>query len=97
MHARTTTVMIDPTKIAEATRIYQDGIIPAIRGLQGFQGAYLLVDATSGQGVSFTLWATEADGKAYESSGAYREQVAKLAALFTSPPSLATYDVAAHS
>jgi len=97
MHARTTTVNIDRTKIAEATHIYEDNIIPVLRGLKGFHAAYLLVDHATGQGVSLTIWASEDDAKAYESSGSYKEQVAKLAALFTSAPSLANYTVTAHT
>ncbi|HUY79398.1 MAG TPA: hypothetical protein VMV29_21690 [Ktedonobacterales bacterium] len=97
MHARTTTVNIEPTKIAEATHIYEDNIIPAIRGLKGFHAAYLMVDHATGQGVSLTIWASEDDAKAYESSGSYKEQVAKLAALFTSAPTLADYTVTAHT
>lgn len=97
MQARTTTVNIERTKIAEASHIYEDSIIPVIRGLKGFHAAYLMVDHATGQGVSVTIWASEEDAKAYESSGSYKEQVAKLAALFTSPPALATYTVTAHT
>ncbi|HEV7127913.1 MAG TPA: antibiotic biosynthesis monooxygenase [Ktedonobacterales bacterium] len=97
MHARVTTVAIDPARAAEATQIYQNNVIPAIQGLKGFKGAYLLQNPATGQGISITMWDSEADGQAYESNGTYREQVAKLAALFTSAPSLATYEVGAHS
>lgn len=93
MHARVTTLSIDPSKTGEATQIYQNSILPALQAQQGFKGAYLLVNPTTGKGVSLTLWANEADGQAYESSGSYREQVAKAAALFTAPPTLDTYDV----
>lgn len=93
MHARITTVHLQPDKIAEATAIYQNGIVPVMKAQHGYKGAYLLTDPT-GTGLSITLWDAEADGQAYEASGAYREQVAKVAALFTAPPSLATFDVA---
>lgn len=93
MHARMTTVHLHPDKIADATALYQNNIVPVISTQRGFRGAYLLTDP-SGLGQSLTLWDAEADGQAYEASGAYREQVAKVAAFFAAPPSLATYDVA---
>ncbi|MGH2516521.1 MAG: antibiotic biosynthesis monooxygenase family protein [Ktedonobacterales bacterium] len=93
MHARITTVHLQSDKIAEATAMYQNGIVPVITAQRGFKGAYLFTDP-SGLGQSITLWDSEADGQAYEASGAYREQVAKVATFFNAPPSLATYDVA---
>lgn len=93
MHARITTVHLQPDKIAEATALYQNSVVPVITGQHGFKGVYLFTDP-GGTGQSITLWESEADGQAYEASGAYREQVAKFAALFSAPPSLATYDVA---
>jgi len=97
MHARVTTVSMPSDKFAEATTIYQQNIVPTLQGINGFKGCYLLTDAASGKGLSITLWESEADGVAYESTGAYREQVAKLAALFNGAPSLATYQVSAQS
>lgn len=97
MHARVTTISMQAANVAEATRIYNDNIVPVIRPSQGFKGAYLLTDAASGKALSITLWASEADGQAYEASGSYREQVAKVAQFFTAPPSLATYEVGAQA
>ena len=97
MHARLTSVAIQPDKIDEASRIYRDSIIPAVQQQKGNKAAYLLVDHATGKGVSITLWDSEADAQAYESSGSYREQVGKVAQFFTSPPSLATYTVTAHT
>ena len=93
MQARVTTISMQPDKVEEATRIYRDNILPSIRASKGFKGAYLLTDATTGKGLSFTIWETQEDGQAYEASGSYREQVAKVAMFFSAPPSLATYEV----
>jgi heme-degrading monooxygenase HmoA len=94
LHARSTTVTIQSDKIEEAVRIYEESIKPAIMAQQGAKHCYLLIDRSSGKGVSITMWENEADGKAYEASGSYREQVAKLAAFFASAPALETYEVA---
>ena len=95
MHARVTTVSVQPDKVAETTRIYNESILPAIKAANGNRGVLLLIDAASGKGQSITLWDSAADGQAYDSSGTYREQVAKVSQFFAAPPSLATYEVAA--
>ncbi len=95
MYARVTTVSIQPDKVAETIRIYNESILPAVKAASGNQGVYLLVDSASGKGMSITLWNTQADGESYDSSGSYREQVAKVAPFFSAPPSLATYEVGA--
>ena len=95
MHARVTTVSVQPNMVAETTRIYNESILPAIKAASGNRGVLLLIDPTSGKGISITLWNLQADGQAYDTSGSYREQVAKVSAFFSAPPTLATYDVAA--
>ncbi|MBF6591933.1 MAG: hypothetical protein IVW57_15600 [Ktedonobacterales bacterium] len=97
MYARVTTVTIQPDKVAETTRIYNESILPAIKQASGNRGAFLLMDPTSGKGISITLWNSESDGQAYDTSGSYREQVNKISSFFSGPPSLATYDVAAQA
>lgn len=95
MYARVTTVSVQADKVAETTRIYNESILPAIKAAAGNRGVYLLIDNASGKGVSITFWNTQADGETYDSSGAYREQVGKVAPFFSAPPTLATYEVAA--
>jgi quinol monooxygenase YgiN len=95
MHARVTTLSVQPDKVAEATRIYNESVLPAIRAAAGNRSAMLLIDPASGKALSITVWETEADGQAYDTNGTYREQVAKVAPLFSGPPSLATYEVGA--
>ena len=95
MFARVTTVSVQPDQIANVTRIYNESIVPAVKGAHGNRGITLLIDQATGVGVSITLWDAQADGEAYDSSGSYREQVGKISAYFAGPPSLATYEVAA--
>lgn len=97
MFARVTTVDVQPSTADQVSSIYQSSIVPDIKAAQGNQGAYLLVDRASGHGLSITFWDTVANAQAYESSGTYRAQVAKVAQYFTSAPSLATYEVTAHT
>jgi heme-degrading monooxygenase HmoA len=93
MHARVTTVQLRPDAVDASIGIYQQEILPIIQAQPGFQRVYLLTDRATGNGVSITVWNSEADAQAYESSGTYRQLVAKLAANFAASPTLATYDV----
>lgn len=95
MHARVTTVSVQPDKVAETTRIYNESIVPAVKAANGNQGILLLTDPASGKALSITIWNSQADGEAYDSSGSYREQVGKISQFFAGPPSLATYEVGA--
>ncbi len=95
MIARVTSVSVQPDKVAEVVRIYNESILPAVKAARGNRAVYLLIDANSGKGMSVTAWDSQADGEAYDSSGSYREQVAKVAVFFAAPPSLATYEIAA--
>ena len=95
MYARVTSVSVQLDKVAETTRIYNESILPAIKAAAGNRGVFLLIDPATGKGLSITVWNSQAEGEAYDSSGTYREQVAKVAAFFSGPPSLATYEVAA--
>ncbi len=95
MYARVTSVTVQPANVAEVTRIFNESIVPAVRAASGNRGIFLMIDAATGKGMSISVWDTQASGEAYDSSGGYREQVAKVAAYFAAPPALATYEVAA--
>ncbi len=97
MHARLTSGSIQSDKIDETTSVYQNSIVPVISAQPGFKGVYLLVDRASGTFHSLTLWDSEADGLAYERSGAYQAQVEKVRSYFAAPPALNTFEVAAQA
>lgn len=95
MIARVTTVQVSPDKAAEAANIFQNSVLPAAKSQQGFRTGYMLTDATSGKGMSVTIWDSLADLQASEASGFYQEQVAKFGPLFTAPPIREIYEVGA--
>lgn len=86
MKARVVTVQAQPGKLNEMAKIYQDSVVPAGKKQKGFKGAVLLTDANGGKGISITLWETEADMTAGESSGYYQEQIAKMAPFLSATP-----------
>jgi heme-degrading monooxygenase HmoA len=94
MYARVMTVQLQPGKTEEAVQIYRDSTVPSAKQLQGFKSALFLTDAATGKGISITMWETEADMKASETSGWLQEQSAKFASLFTAQPVREAYEVA---
>ena len=86
MNARVVTFQLHPGKTEEAVRIYRDSIVPAAKQQQGFKGARLLTDSNTGKGISISLWETEADLKAGETSGYYQEQINKFGQILKSTP-----------
>ena len=97
MFARVVTVQTRPGKLEEAAGLFRDSVIPAAKQQAGFGGALLLTDAATGKAVSITLWASEADQQASETSGYLREQVGKVAALLAGPPVAEGFAVSAQA
>ena len=93
MHARAVTVQIQPGKTQEAIDVYNNSVVPAAKAQKGFQGAYLMTDASSGKGLSITVWDSEADMEAGESSGYYQEQIGKFGSIFAGPPTMGHYEL----
>jgi heme-degrading monooxygenase HmoA len=78
--------MSQPEKIDDVTKVAQDSILPAAKQQPGFKGWLVVTDRDSGKAYSITLWETEDDMLAGEKSGYLQEQVAKLGAFLTAPP-----------
>ena len=94
MYARAVTIQLHPDKIEEAGQIMRE-VAATLRGYAGFHEATLLADRGTGQGQIVTLWASEADIAASDTT-IYREAMARLAATFAAPPQRATLEVIVH-
>ena len=93
MYARVTISQTLPGKEDEGIALYRDSVVPAAKQQKGFKGTYLLTDRKMGKSISITLWETEADMTAGESSGFYRQQVAKFKDFYGAPPVREAYEV----
>jgi quinol monooxygenase YgiN len=93
MLVRVTTVQIQPSRIDEAIRLYQDSVVPAAQQQRGYRSTLLLTDRASGKGMAVTTWDTEADLQASEASGYYQEQLAKFGPLLMAPPVREVYEL----
>ena len=84
---------VEPKKHQEAFAIFTDDIIPAAKEQEGFRGANLFTNPQNGKFISTTIWKTEENMTASDTSGYLREQLDKVAALLTEPPVIEHYIV----
>ena len=86
MHGRIVSVQMEPEDLGKAVDIYRESVIPAAKEQKGFHDALLFTDSETGRAVSITIWETEEDLLAGQTSGFYQEQIAKFAELMTRTP-----------
>jgi quinol monooxygenase YgiN len=79
MHARVVTCQLQPGKKDEWIAISRDSIVPALRQQHGFKGFVILADSENDKGILYSMWETEADLKASETSGFYQSLFIDLA------------------
>ncbi len=82
-------------KIDEGIQIVRDSILPVTRQQQGYKGYLSLTDRTTGRAISISLWETEADLLAGETSGYLREQLGKLSNVLATQVVREVYEVSA--
>jgi heme-degrading monooxygenase HmoA len=93
MYAIAVTSQVQLEKSEEAVTIFRDSVVPAYRGQNGFKSALLLMDPATGKTLGITLWESEADRSAVQTSGLLQEQLAKFSAVLAAPPAPSTYEV----
>ncbi len=97
MFASVTGLQIQSGKVDDAARAWSENALPLARKQKGFQSANFLVDRNTGKGYVVGFWESEADAKAFETSGAFKEAVAKLAAFISGQPVREVFDLVAKS
>ena len=97
MFARFTIVQVNPDKIDETIKLYEESVVPAAKTLNGFHSITLFTDRKTGKGYSISIWKSEEDAIANEKTGYYREQVGKFAEYMTAPPVQEGYEVTVQS
>jgi heme-degrading monooxygenase HmoA len=93
MHARVILGRVKLNKQEDAINIYKESVAPAAQSQKGFKTLHLLTDSETSKFISITIWETEKDMVASESSGYLQEQLGKIAALFAAPPTIQHYVV----
>lgn len=93
MYARVVTSELQPGKIDEWIAILRDSIVPAAKQQPGFKGFIVLADRSANKGIAYSIWETEADLTATETSNFYQEQIAKLRGVMATPPTRDLYEL----
>ena len=93
MNAKVVTFQVKPDRQGEVVRLFEEFVVPGAKKQKGFRGGILLTDPNTGKATSIALWETEADIKASEASGYYKEWVAKLSDALALPPVREIYEV----
>ncbi len=98
MHVRAATVQFQQGKMQDAVDLFNNAVVPAQKAQKGYQGSYLMTDASSGQALAISVWDSEADMLAGESGdGYYQDSIAKFSDLFSSPPVLDHYELSSEN
>ena len=84
---------VQPGKMDEYVSILRDSVAPATRQMRGFKGGLWLTDPNTGKRLSIGLWETEADMRAFVSSGSQQEGRAKTDHLMAGPRTREVYEV----
>ena len=93
MFARVVTLQFQAGKDDDAVHLFQNFILPAVKQQQGFKGAYVMTDESNEKGLGITLWDSEADLLATETSESFLEQIAKLGQVVSAPPTRENFEV----
>jgi heme-degrading monooxygenase HmoA len=93
MHARVILGRVKLDKQNEAMSIYKENVMPITKKQKGFKSMHLLTDPDTSKFISITIWKTENDMIAGESSGYLQEQFNKIANLFVGPATIQHYVV----
>jgi heme-degrading monooxygenase HmoA len=93
MRARVVYMLIQPGKMDDVIAIHRDHVIPNLKQHPGFRGTRLLSDDSTGKCLIVTLWDSEAEMQASETSGWFREQLARFSSTFAAPPTREHYDL----
>ena len=94
MWVRLTFAKIQPDKMDEFRKIYNEELVPIIKAQKGNVDVFVMESVDEeGEGISLTSWDSKEDGDKYEASGTYVEMVNKVRHTFASPPTLKSYEV----
>ena len=87
MYARVTTTQFSPYRLDEAIHIAREQTLPAARQQAGFKGYLMLVDRSTGKGITITLWEGEDDREVTGSNSSYyRDAIGKVVPLLEAAP-----------
>jgi heme-degrading monooxygenase HmoA len=93
MHARVSTIEMDPARVDEVVARVEEQDLPAWKDIDGFKGFTLLIDRSSGKVVGTSYWSTLEQMQATEDVMAESRQRAADAGGATEPPQVERFEV----
>jgi quinol monooxygenase YgiN len=93
MYARVVTNQLQAGKTDEWLALIRDAVVPSLKEQNGFVGFVALVDRQHDKSIGYSIWTSEADLVASETSGNYQQQIAKLGAVLAGPPARELYEM----
>ncbi len=93
MFTRITTVFVDPTRAKEAMQQWKVNVTEIWKQQKGYIRGYLLMNSRTGKGKVVSLWETQADAEAYESTGAFSRAIDPFRHFFIAPPMVDGFDL----
>ncbi len=97
MYARVTTTQYSPYRLEEGISIAKEHTLPAAQQQTGFKGYLMLVDRSTGKGITITLWEEEADREITSpNSSYYRDEIGKIVPLLVEAPIVEDLELVIH-
>lgn len=93
MFARILRIQTKIEQIDEASKLFEESVIPLCKDKKGYKGAYFLTDRKTGNSIPLTMWESEEDMLATERSRFFQEQVVKFLSFFKTSPIREAYEV----
>jgi hypothetical protein len=94
MYARVTTTQFSPYRLDEAIDIAREHTVPAAKQQTGFKGYLMLVDRSTGKGITITLWEEENDREVTgPNSEYYRDAIGKVVPFLMEPPNVEDFEI----
>lgn len=94
MYARVSVVQGDASKVEQGIESFNGMVLPAVKGVQGYKAAFLLVDRETGKGMGITLWESE-DARRRGGEAVDEARAATIAAMGGTVPPVDNYEVVA--
>ncbi len=96
MFASITSGQVKPEHINDLVSTWENLQVERLRQVKGWREAYMLVDRDKRRWMVVGFWDSEADAKAYESSGDFRQDLSQAAAFIEGNTNREVFDVDAH-
>ncbi len=93
MYARVSVVEGAPDKVDSGIDSYNNQVLPALKGVDGYRASFLLVDRSSGKGLGISLWESE-DARRRGGEAVAEARAATIQAMGGTVPPVDEYEVA---